>query len=553
MKRLLTIIILLVQTLFLLGQGFKIEQNRVQIPVLKYKSFTPVLQFKVIATNELSINKLLVEFEGTTSIRDIDSVFLLDMGQDSTWRTDKGVLVTQQNLTNDLAVFTFPTPRPTFNNYFILLVKLLDNTPLDHFISVGIKKITFSESKALSPTIDSNRLKQRIGVALRKGGDDDVVRYRIPGLVRTNNKTLLAIYDVRRNNHRDLQGDIDIGVSRSTDGGSSWEPMRIGLDMVEYGGLPQKYNGVSDACLLVDKNSNSIYIAGCWMHGVIDGKTGKSITDLTENSTNWNHQWRNYGSLPGFDTDKTSQFIIAKSTDDGKTWGEAINITKQIKSYEWYLAAPAPGSGITLDDGTLVFPAQGKDKKQTPFSNIIYSKDSGQTWQASKPSYINTTENMVVQLSDGSIMQNMRDNRNAKNKSDTNGRAIFITKDMGEHWEKHPTHHKSLIEPVCMASIYKHTYINIHGYKNSILLFSNPHSKYQRERMTIKVSFDDGKTWPEEHWLLLDELNLNGGYSSLTSINNNTIGILYEGSQAQMTFESIRLDEFGITNTQFTN
>lgn len=153
---------------------------------------------------------------------------------------------------------------------------------------------------------------------------------------------------------------------------------------------------------------------------------------------------------------------------------------------------------------------------------------------------------MVVQLSDGSIMQNMRDNRNGQDKSDNNGRAVFITNDLGEHWTQHFTHHNALVEPVCMASLYKHTYTNIDGEKKSILMFSNPNSKYKRERMTIKVSFDEGNTWPEKYWMLLDELGLSGGYSSLTSIDNNTIGILYEGSQAQMTFESIGLNKLGI-------
>jgi len=491
-----------------------------------------------------------VEFEGTTNISDIDSIFLFDLGQDSTWETDRENLIRQETLTNENVVFTFSTPHEIKNNYFIVAVKLLDNTPLDHSISAGIKKITFIKSQSLIPSNDAKRLKQRIGVALRKGGDDGVVRYRIPGLACTNENTLLALYDVRRDNGRDLQGNIDIGVSRSINGGNTWEPMRIALDKGRYGGLAQKFNGISDACILVDKNSNSIYIAGCWMHGVIDGKTGEPVSNLTEDSKAWNHQWRNNGSLQGFDINKTSQFLITKSRDDGKTWGAPINITKQIKKHEWYLLAPAPGSGITLDDGTLVFPTQGKDKNQLPFSNITYSKDGGQTWHSSKPSYDNTTENMVVQLNDGSIMQNMRDNRNATNKSVSNGRAIYTTKNLGEQWEQHSTHHNALVEPVCMASIYKHTYTTIKGDKRNILLFSNPNSKIKRERMTIKVSFDEGETWPEKFWLLLDELGLSGGYSSLTSINNNTIGILYEGSQAQMTFESIRLGELGINDAQ---
>ncbi len=548
-KLLLTLIILSTQAITLWGQSISLDQNRVQIPVLKFKSFTPVLQFKLNANDD--VNDILVEFEGTTDIGDIDSVFLVDMGQDSTWQVDKGLAVAQTTLSDEQAIFSFTTPRPIANKFFIVGIKPIDDAPLDHFVSAGIRQIVFSDSKPFAPTADPIRIKQHIGVALRKGGDDGVVRYRIPGLALTNYNTLLAIYDVRRNSHSDLQGNIDIGVNRSTDGGNTWESMQIGLDMGEHGGLPQKYNGVSDACILVDNNSNDIFIAGCWMHGVVDEKTGNPIKGLTEDSTIWNHQWRNYGSLQGYDIDKTSQFIITKSTDDGQTWGDPVNITKQIKRQEWYLFAPAPGSGITLDDGTLVFPTQGKDKEQIPFSNITYSKDGGQSWQSSKPSYHNTTENMVVQLGDGSIMQNMRDNRNAQNKSDSNGRAIFITKDLGEHWEPHATSHQALKEPVCMASIYKHTYVDLDGNNKNILLFSNPNSKYKRERMTIKVSFDEGKTWPKTHWLLLDELRLNGGYSSLTSINNCTIGILYEGSQAEMTFESIRIEDLGITDAQY--
>ncbi|MCK4678954.1 MAG: exo-alpha-sialidase [Bacteroidales bacterium] len=50
------------------------------------------------------------------------------------------------------------------------------------------------------------------------------------------------------------------------------------------------------------------------------------------------------------------------------------------------------------------------------------------------------------------------------------------------------------------------------------------------------------KTWVEKYCLLLDE-GYNRGYSCLTSIDENTIGIFYEGSQAHMTFESIPLNE----------
>jgi sialidase-1 len=93
-----------------------------------------------------------------------------------------------------------------------------------------------------------------------------------------------------------------------------------------------------------------------------------------------------------------------------------------------------------------------------------------------------------------------------------------------------------------MASIHKHKYTDEKGKEKSVLLFSNPNSKYTRHKQTIKVSFDDGKTWPEKYWIELDE-GRGAGYSCLTSVDENTIGILYEGSQAQMTFQQISLKE----------
>ena len=207
---------------------------------------------------------------------------------------------------------------------------------------------------------------------------------------------------------------------------------------------------------------------------------------------------------------------------------------------EWWLYAPAPGHGIVLRDGTLVFPTQGRDKTGMPFSNITYSKDGGNTWIASNPAYYNTTECMAVELSNGDIMLNMRDNRNRGNVKD-NGRRICITKDLGKTWKEHSTSRKALIEPTCMASIHKHIYTE-GGKQKSILLFCNPASYDRRDHMTLKVSFDDGNTWPSEYHILLDEWG-GFGYSCITSVDENTIGILYEGSQSQMVFQQVKLSE----------
>ena len=151
---------------------------------------------------------------------------------------------------------------------------------------------------------------------------------------------------------------------------------------------------------------------------------------------------------------------------------------------------------------------------------------------------------MAVELNDGSIMLNMRDNRNRGNTS-VNGRRICITHDLGETWTEHPTSRNALIEPTCMASLHKHIYIRKKEAK-SILLFCNPESCRERNNMTLKVSFDDGQTWPSAHKVLLDEWG-GFGYSCITSVDDETIGILYESSQAQLVFQQIKLKEL-LTN-----
>ena len=45
----------------------------------------------------------------------------------------------------------------------------------------------------------------------------------------TNKGTLLGVYDVRYNSSVDLQEHVDVGLSRSTDGGKTWEKMRLPL------------------------------------------------------------------------------------------------------------------------------------------------------------------------------------------------------------------------------------------------------------------------------------------------------------------------------------
>jgi sialidase-1 len=290
--------------------------------------------------------------------------------------------------------------------------------------------------------------------------------------------------------------------------------------MGEWGGRPEKENGIGDPAVLIDRQTNTIWVAGVWAHG-------------HPGERNW------FASGQGLKPEQTSQFILVKSEDDGLTWSEPINITEQIKHPNWHLLLQGPGKGITMDDGTLVFPAQFKDENEVPHSTIIYSKDRGETWTIGTGAKSKTTESQVVELSDHSLMLNMRDDRgNGPNgRTGSGARSVVITKDLGESWNKHSSSRKALPEPVCMASLIKHS---IEG--KDLLLFSNPADQYLRHNMTIKISEDEGLTWNENYYTLIDE-GRGFGYSCMTTIDEYTIGILYEGSQAHMVFQRIKLSD----------
>ncbi len=356
---------------------------------------------------------------------------------------------------------------------------------------------------------------------IHKQGQFGCHTFRIPALVATNKGTLLAVYDMRYNSRRDLQGHMDIGLSRSTDGGETWaRPVPI-MDMKKFGGLPEDQNGCSDPNILVDRKTGEILVSAVWTHG----KPGT-------------HQWRGKGSEPGHSIHKTSQFMMVRSKDDGLTWSDPENWTKRLKDPQWFLFAPAPGNGINLMDGTLVMPTQGRDATGLPFSNFMWSKDHGKSWTLSSPARDNTTECSVAELKDGSLMLNIRDNRNRSDKSKTNGRAVSVTKDMGKTWKVHSSDHGVLPEPVCMASLISHDLED----GRRVLFFSNPNSKYKREKMTVRMSLDQGKTWPKS--ILLDQKG--GAYSSLAMVDDQTLGILYESSVADMVFQKIKISEFGL-------
>lgn len=422
---------------------------------------------------------------------------------------------------------------------FALGFRVKDEVNLKNKVRIASLKVRTSEG--CSKVDCSTTPWLRPGVALRMQGQDGVSTSRIPGLACSKNGTLIAMYDARRGSYRDLQGDIDICYNRSTDGGRSWSPMMTAIDMGEWGGLPQKYNGVSDGAVLADLNSGDIYIIGAWMYGVLDPYTGKFVEGLTEESTAWNHQWRNFGSQPGLDVRQTTQIVMVRSTDDGLTWSEPRNLTPEIKPEAWWLMVPGLGSGITMRDGTLVFPLEVRVEDGEHSSTIMWSKDGGETWHAGNHTARCSNECTIFEREDGGIMISSRDRGN-RGRTERNGRVVFTTSDLGQSWTEHPSSRSAHYEPSCHAALLKHRYVDRKGVAHDLVFFFNPSSIYRRNNFTLKCSLDDGQTWPKELYFQMDENN-GSGYSSMCSIDNDTIGILYEGSGADLVFQQFSVSE----------
>ena len=399
-------------------------------------------------------------------------------------------------------------------NFFWVSLEMKPEADLQTRVTARVSEV-MADGKEMPVKDVSGEISRRMAVGVRHAGDDGSAAFRIPGLVTTNEGTLLAVYDVRYNNSADLQEHVDIGLSRSTDGGKTWEKMRLPLSFGEDGGLPAAQNGVGDPSILVDTETNTVWIVAAWVHGM-------------GNQRAW------WSSHQGMDKHITAQLMMTKSTDDGKTWSEPINVTEQVKEEEWYFLLQGPGRGITMEDGTLVFPIQYIDKTRIPNAGIMFSKNHGETWTINNHARTNTTEAQVAEVERGVLMLNMRDNRGGS-------RAVYTTTDLGVTWKEHESSRTALVEPVCMASL-----ISVKAADNvlgkDLLIFSNPNSTSARKDITIKVSIDGGYTWQPDYQLLLDE-GYGWGYSCLTMIDRETVGIVYESSVAHITFQAVKLTD----------
>jgi sialidase-1 len=334
---------------------------------------------------------------------------------------------------------------------------------------------------------------------------DAYASMRIPALVLTQQGSLLAFAEGRIGTASDWS-DMDMLMRRSTDGGKTWEPAIIVAHRKDT--MP-----TSNATPIVDRNGT--------VHLLYQ---------------------RGYEKV-----------YYTKSTDDGKNWSPAVDITYAFEAfkpeYNALVVAPGPGHSIQLKSGRLLVPVwicdpvKLKPHKSHYPSRVasVYSDDTGRTWKRGAlvpdvPEVKNPSETMAVELEDGRVMMVLRHTNEARRK------AISYSNDGISNWTA-PVLQNDLYEPICMSTI-----IRINDKGKSGLLFINPDSrnlplKTPRKNLTAKLSYDEGKTWPVQQ--VIDTSF--SGYSDVAVDNKGNVYCLYETNTVSKGFNySLVLKRFNL-------
>lgn len=323
--------------------------------------------------------------------------------------------------------------------------------------------------------------------------------------------TLLAFCEGRKSGRGDA-GNIDLLLKRSSDDGRSWSGEVVLWD--------DNGHTCGNPCPVVDETTGTIWL-------------------LLTHNLGTDHE----ADIIRKESESTRTVWVCHSDDDGLTWSPPSEITGTTKDPNWGWYATGPGVGIQIKHGPhkgrLVIPCdhsfdypEGKryGGGYEFRSHSIHSDDHGRTWELGGAVGPGTNECQVVEIAQGSghLLMNMRSYFDRKR------RTHSISTDGGATWSV-PQDVEQLIEPVCQGSIIRHRWKSEE--KPGVLLFSNPASAKGRVKLTLRASFDDGRTWPVSHLLHAGP----AAYSCLVSLPNNEIGCLYEAGEKHP-YESIVFD-----------
>ena len=331
-------------------------------------------------------------------------------------------------------------------------------------------------------------------------GKDDYFAYRIPSLITTPKGTILAFCEGRKSSLADL-GNNDLMLKRSTDGGKTWGHLELIYDEGDK-------VTIGNPTPVVDRDTGTIWMV-----------FGRDAIDA----------------------------LVTQSGDDGKTWSKPVSITAQVKRSEWKFYAVGPGVGIQLRHGPykgrLVIPAYHrttKNKSGPAIAHVFYSDDHGRSWKIGGVVGPHSCECQVVETlrADGAeLLLNARNHwARSGGRPDLAGKRIIArSRDGGETWSQ-PTFDNALIEPQCQASVVRYSWPEAGN--RSRILFANPAS-CRRNRMTVRLSYDEGHTWPISR--LID--GGSSAYSCLTVLPDGRVGLLYESSgYKRITFAAFELN-----------
>lgn len=329
------------------------------------------------------------------------------------------------------------------------------------------------------------------------GDADGYPVFRIPSVVTTPAGTLVAFAEARPTLEDPGSGEIDLVMKRSTDCGRSWSELVV---LADY--------GTGDA-----HNPAAV---------VAPDKTGKAIIWIFYNQRPAS-EGGEFDLPPGLGDDSASIWLRT-SADEGLSWSEPRNLTAEVKHPDWAIASTGPGVGIVTRWGTDEAPAgrivipgwqtwgiEGKSNG----SFVMLSDDAGESWRLGGLPDPGTNEAQIVELSDGRLLLDGRQNSN----TDSATRFLYLSEDGGESWSE--AGNGLEMTPV-MSSILRYS-AERDGDERDMLLHSGP-SPDGRYDLRLWQSFDEAQSW-ENETIIKDGFVQ---YSVLTVLDDGSVGMVYE-------------------------
>ncbi len=336
------------------------------------------------------------------------------------------------------------------------------------------------------------------------GDGNEYKSIRIPDIVRAG-KTLVAMAEGRYENTD--QGRNDLIVSTSRDGGKTWSKPTVAA--------ASEGATFNNPCLIYDEEA-------------------KMIVLFFQRYPEGVHE-RDKDIPTGHEDKKCIRNFVCFSRN-GKKWTKPRDVTEFTKNEGVTITCSGPNPGVQIKHGEhkgrLVVPLN-----EGPFGNwtvaAAYSDDHGKTWKIGQKSTAGKgiNEVSITETDEGGLMVVSR-------AWGGNLRKVVYSEDGGETWGETITHDE-LPSPNTQNGLARYSFEDEEklGGKSRIL-FSTPSNG--RNDGIIKMSYDNGKTWPVEKLLIPGPF----AYSTLTPVKPGVMGCLYEVNSNQI--KTIRFATFSI-------